>query len=76
MITKARITRTSALEKAISSKLRNLVCLLTCFWHTLTWDFAKANLTLSPTTVNDDWWRGKLHGKTGLFPQNHVVKIE
>ncbi|KAI9266835.1 SH3 domain-containing protein [Phascolomyces articulosus] len=25
--------------------------------------------------VNDDWWRGELHGKSGIFPQNHVKKI-
>lgn len=25
--------------------------------------------------VNDDWWRGSLHGKTGLFPSNYVKKI-
>jgi hypothetical protein len=26
--------------------------------------------------VNDDWWRGNLHGRSGIFPQNHVKKIE
>ncbi|KAI8146139.1 SH3 domain-containing protein [Fennellomyces sp. T-0311] len=25
--------------------------------------------------VNNDWWRGELHGKSGIFPQNHVKKI-
>ncbi|CAO3699425.1 unnamed protein product [Rhizopus stolonifer] len=25
--------------------------------------------------VNDDWWKGTIHGKTGIFPQNHVKKI-
>lgn len=25
--------------------------------------------------VNDDWWRGELNGKSGIFPQNHVKKI-
>ncbi|KAI8966926.1 hypothetical protein BDF20DRAFT_349866 [Mycotypha africana] len=25
--------------------------------------------------VNDDWWKGRLHGKTGIFPQNHVKKL-
>ncbi|KAL0077537.1 hypothetical protein J3Q64DRAFT_1768139 [Phycomyces blakesleeanus] len=24
--------------------------------------------------VNDDWWRGTLNGKSGIFPQNHVKK--
>ncbi|KAI9013925.1 hypothetical protein CLU79DRAFT_767613 [Phycomyces nitens] len=24
--------------------------------------------------VNDDWWRGSLNGKSGIFPQNHVKK--
>ncbi|ORE05632.1 SH3-domain-containing protein, partial [Rhizopus microsporus var. microsporus] len=25
--------------------------------------------------VNDDWWKGTTHGKTGIFPQNHVKKL-
>ncbi|KAG1504599.1 hypothetical protein G6F54_000895 [Rhizopus delemar] len=25
--------------------------------------------------VNDDWWKGAVNGKTGIFPQNHVKKI-
>ncbi|KAI8365113.1 hypothetical protein BD560DRAFT_402159 [Blakeslea trispora] len=25
--------------------------------------------------VNDDWWKGTVHGKSGIFPQNHVKKI-
>ncbi|KAH8549153.1 hypothetical protein BGW37DRAFT_503770 [Umbelopsis sp. PMI_123] len=38
--------------------------------------FRKGDIIEVTEFVNDDWWRGKLHGKTGLFPQNHVVKIE
>lgn len=26
-------------------------------------------------SVNDDWWKGTVDGKTGIFPQNHVKKI-
>ncbi|CEP14030.1 hypothetical protein [Parasitella parasitica] len=25
--------------------------------------------------VNDDWWKGTVDGKSGIFPQNHVKKI-
>ncbi|CAO3650908.1 unnamed protein product [Mucor fragilis] len=25
--------------------------------------------------VNDDWWKGSVNGKLGIFPQNHVKKI-
>ncbi|KAG0734172.1 hypothetical protein G6F23_012639 [Rhizopus arrhizus] len=25
--------------------------------------------------VNDDWWKGAVNGKAGIFPQNHVKKI-
>ncbi|KAI9283230.1 hypothetical protein BY458DRAFT_495841 [Sporodiniella umbellata] len=25
--------------------------------------------------VNDDWWKGSIHGKAGIFPQNHVKKL-
>ncbi|KAG2200435.1 hypothetical protein INT46_002068 [Mucor plumbeus] len=25
--------------------------------------------------VNDDWWKGTVNGKSGIFPQNHVKKI-
>ncbi|KAI8338194.1 SH3 domain-containing protein [Chlamydoabsidia padenii] len=25
--------------------------------------------------VNDDWWRGTLHDRTGIFPQNHVQQL-
>ncbi|EPB83094.1 hypothetical protein HMPREF1544_10183 [Mucor circinelloides 1006PhL] len=25
--------------------------------------------------VNDDWWKGSVNGKSGIFPQNHVKKI-
>ncbi|CAO3694954.1 unnamed protein product [Umbelopsis ramanniana] len=38
--------------------------------------FRKGDIIEVTEFVNDDWWRGKLHGKAGLFPQNHVVKIE
>jgi hypothetical protein len=27
------------------------------------------------TLVNDDWWKGTVDGKSGIFPQNHVKKI-
>ncbi|ORX61646.1 SH3-domain-containing protein [Hesseltinella vesiculosa] len=26
--------------------------------------------------VNNDWWRGRLHGREGLFPCNYVKKLE
>lgn len=26
--------------------------------------------------LNDDWWKGSLHGKTGIFPRNYVKKNE
>ncbi|KAI9264033.1 hypothetical protein EDC94DRAFT_606792 [Helicostylum pulchrum] len=26
--------------------------------------------------VNDDWWKGALHGKNGLFPRSYVRKLE
>ncbi|KAI8067387.1 hypothetical protein BDF21DRAFT_426576 [Thamnidium elegans] len=26
--------------------------------------------------VNDDWWKGTLHGKNGLFPRSYVRKLE
>ncbi|GAA5912916.1 uncharacterized protein JCM6883_006253 [Sporobolomyces salmoneus] len=26
--------------------------------------------------VNDDWWKGTLNGQTGLFPSNHVERIQ
>jgi hypothetical protein len=26
--------------------------------------------------VNNDWWKGTLNGKTGIFPSNYVKKIE
>ena len=25
--------------------------------------------------VNDDWWKGTVDGKSGIFPQNHVKKV-
>lgn len=25
--------------------------------------------------TNADWWEGKIHGKQGLFPSNHVEKL-
>lgn len=25
--------------------------------------------------MNDDWWKGSVNGKSGIFPQNHVKKI-
>lgn len=33
------------------------------------------NLCTKNTIVNDDWWKGTVDGKTGIFPQNHVKKI-
>ncbi|KAI9360732.1 hypothetical protein BD770DRAFT_471320 [Pilaira anomala] len=27
-------------------------------------------------TVNDDWWKGTLHGKNGIFPRSYVKKLE
>lgn len=26
--------------------------------------------------MNDDWWKGTLHGKNGLFPRSYVRKLE
>ncbi|KAL0136795.1 hypothetical protein V8B55DRAFT_1542610 [Mucor lusitanicus] len=26
--------------------------------------------------INDDWWKGTLNGKTGIFPRNYVKKLE
>lgn len=25
--------------------------------------------------MNDDWWKGSVNGKSGIFPQNHVKKV-
>ncbi|KAG2183689.1 hypothetical protein INT43_006697 [Umbelopsis isabellina] len=38
--------------------------------------FRKGDIIEVTEFVNDDWWRGRVHGQTGIFPQNHVVKIE
>ncbi|CEP19226.1 hypothetical protein [Parasitella parasitica] len=26
--------------------------------------------------INDDWWKGSLNGKTGIFPRNYVKRLE
>ncbi|CAM0136778.1 unnamed protein product [Umbelopsis sp. WA50703] len=39
-------------------------------------NFRKGDIIEVTEFVNDDWWRGRVHGQTGIFPQNHVVKIE
>lgn len=26
--------------------------------------------------INDDWWKGTLNGKTGIFPRNYVKRLE
>ncbi|KAI8088824.1 SH3 domain-containing protein [Halteromyces radiatus] len=37
--------------------------------------FRKGDMIEVTEHVNDDWWRGSLHGKTGIFPQNHVQPL-
>ncbi|KAI9308098.1 SH3 domain-containing protein [Cunninghamella echinulata] len=34
--------------------------------------FHKGDIFEVTEHVNDDWWRGTLNGKSGIFPQNHV----
>lgn len=36
---------------------------------------AKSRLKIICFIVNDDWWKGTVSGKSGIFPQNHVKKI-
>ncbi|KAI8379489.1 SH3 domain-containing protein [Radiomyces spectabilis] len=37
--------------------------------------FRKGDIIQVTEYVNEDWWRGSLNGKSGIFPQNHVKKI-
>ncbi|KAI9314534.1 hypothetical protein BX666DRAFT_1967603 [Dichotomocladium elegans] len=37
--------------------------------------FRRGDVIIVTEYVNDDWWRGELNGKSGIFPQNHVQKI-
>ncbi|KAI8971076.1 hypothetical protein BDB01DRAFT_845282 [Pilobolus umbonatus] len=37
--------------------------------------FKQGNIIEVTEYVNDDWWKGTVNGKTGIFPQNHVKKI-
>ncbi|KAI8342671.1 SH3 domain-containing protein [Chlamydoabsidia padenii] len=37
--------------------------------------FRKGDMIEVIEHVNDDWWRGTLDGKTGIFPQNHVQSL-
>ncbi|ORZ25030.1 hypothetical protein BCR42DRAFT_399224 [Absidia repens] len=37
--------------------------------------FRKGDMIEVTEHVNDDWWRGSLKGKSGIFPQNHVQSV-
>ncbi|SAL97257.1 hypothetical protein [Absidia glauca] len=37
--------------------------------------FRKGDMIEVIEHVNEDWWRGTLDGKTGIFPQNHVQSL-
>ncbi|CAO3580319.1 unnamed protein product [Absidia cylindrospora] len=37
--------------------------------------FRKGDVIEVTEHVNDDWWRGSLKGKSGIFPQNHVQSV-
>ncbi|GME85758.1 unnamed protein product [Ambrosiozyma monospora] len=41
-----------------------------------TLSFKKDNIIPIVETVNDNWLRGRLHGKLGLIPANYVTKIQ
>ncbi|OAD66504.1 hypothetical protein PHYBLDRAFT_95750, partial [Phycomyces blakesleeanus NRRL 1555(-)] len=30
---------------------------------------------LKYSTVDNDWWRGSLHGRTGVFPRTYVKPV-
>ncbi|MBZ6370999.1 MAG: SH3 domain-containing protein [Microbacterium hominis] len=35
--------------------------------------FARGELIRVIDAVSDEWWRGELRGRTGIFPTNYVV---
>ena len=35
--------------------------------------FCRGDIITVLDSVYKDWWRGELHGKTGIFPVNYVV---
>jgi signal transducing adaptor molecule len=35
--------------------------------------FSRGDVITVLDSVYKDWWRGELHGKTGIFPVNYVV---
>ncbi|KAI9357420.1 SH3 domain-containing protein [Pilaira anomala] len=37
--------------------------------------FKQGNIIEVTEYVNDDWWKGTVNGKSGIFPQNHVKKV-
>lgn len=37
--------------------------------------FHRGDIIQLTELVNDDWWKGSLNGKTGIFPRNYVKKI-
>ncbi|GAA5894937.1 hypothetical protein JCM5296_000921 [Sporobolomyces johnsonii] len=38
--------------------------------------FKQGDIITIEEEVNGDWWKGSLNGQTGLFPCNHVERIE
>ncbi|KAI8975605.1 hypothetical protein BDF20DRAFT_617873 [Mycotypha africana] len=38
--------------------------------------FCRGDIIQLQEMVNDDWWKGTLYGRTGIFPRNYVKRIE
>jgi hypothetical protein len=38
--------------------------------------FHRGDMIQLTEIVNDDWWKGSLNGKVGIFPRSYVKKIE
>ncbi|KAG2211912.1 hypothetical protein INT47_004599 [Mucor saturninus] len=38
--------------------------------------FRRGDIIQLTELVNDDWWKGTLHGKNGIFPRSYVKKIK
>jgi hypothetical protein len=38
--------------------------------------FHRGDIIQLTEMINDDWWKGSLNGKVGIFPRTYVKKIE